>query len=170
MTDALPEDVPELEPAITFDSRRLIALVRRGDAAAIGEAYRLTFASDLGRTVLLHMLATIGEIGAPRASETPEQSNHLNGRGFAVLKIAGLAGFDPVAVSAAGMTQALEGARHEHGYGHDNGGNPGVITRVRDGPEVVGQSGVAGTSGEAGHAAATGRKGKRGNAQSEVSP
>ena len=127
MIDALPEDAPELEPAVTFDSRRLIALVRRGDEAAIGAAYRLTFATDLGRTVLLHMLATIGEIGAPRAAETPEQSNHLNGRGFAVLKIAGLAGFDPVAVSAAGMTQALEGARHEHGYGHDNGGNPGVI-------------------------------------------
>jgi hypothetical protein len=134
MTDTLPEDAPELEPAVTFDSRRLIALVRRGDAAAIGEAYRLTFASDLGRTVLLHMLATIGEIGAPRAAETPEQSNHLNGRGFAVLKIAGLAGFDPVAISAAGMTQALEGARYEHGYGHDGGGKPGVIFGD-DGPD-----------------------------------
>lgn len=126
MTDTLPEDAPELEPAVTFDSRRLIALVRRGDVTAIGEAYRLTFASDLGRTVLLHMLATIGEIGAPRASETPEQSNHLNGRGFAVLKIAGLAGFDPVAISAAGLTQALEGAAYEHGYGPDHAHSPTV--------------------------------------------
>lgn len=117
MTDALPADMPELEPARTFDSARLIAQVRQGDPGAIAEAYRVTFGTAMGRTVLLHMLASIGEIGQPRASETPEQSNHLNGRGFAVLEIARLAGFDPVAIAAAGLTQALEGAAYEQGYG-----------------------------------------------------
>lgn len=125
MTDA-PEDAPELERAVTFDSKRLIAHVRCGDEGAIREAYRLTFGTELGRVVLLHMLATIGEIGQPRAGETPEQANHTNGRGFAVLQIAGLAGFDPVAIAAAGLTQTLEGARHEHGYGDSHDGNPRI--------------------------------------------
>ena len=123
---ATTDDAPELERAVTFDSKRLIAQVRGGDEGAIREAYRLTFGTELGRVVLLHMLATIGEIGQPRAGETPEQANHTNGRGFAVLQIAGLAGFDPVAVAAAGLTQTLEGARHEHGYGDSHDGNPRI--------------------------------------------
>lgn len=127
MTDALPEDTPELETALGFDSARLIAQVRRGDGTAIGEAYRITFGTAMGRVVLLHALASIGEVGLPRAAETPAEANHKNGRAFAVLKIAGLAGFDPVAVAAAGLTQILEGADYEHGYGHDHGGrNPDV--------------------------------------------
>lgn len=118
MTDPLPTETPELEPAATFDSARLIAEVRRGDPAAIEEAYRVTFGHALGRTVLLHALAVVGEIGKPRGPESREDANHINGRGYAVLEIARLAGFDPVAISAAGLTQLLEGAPHEHGFGH----------------------------------------------------
>jgi len=131
MTDHLPEDAPELETARGFDSARLIAQVRRGDETAIGEAYRQTFGTNLGRVVLLHALASIGEVGLPRAAETPAEANHKNGRGFAVLKIAGLAGFDPTAIAAAGLTQILEGADYDHGYGHDGGRNP--IVRWDDG-------------------------------------
>lgn len=120
MTDALPEDTPELEPARGFDSARLIADVRRGDPTAIEEAYRQTFGTALGRVVLLHALTTIGEIGLPRAPEPPELSNHRNGRGHAVLTMANLAGFDPVAVAAAGLTQTLEGADYERSYAHPN--------------------------------------------------
>lgn len=115
MTD-LPPDTPELEPAVTFDSARLIAEVRRGDETAIAEAYRITFGTALGRVVLLHSLATIGLVGQPRTAETPEQSNHTNGRGFAVLEQARLAGFDHVAISAAGLTQTLEGAHYERSH------------------------------------------------------
>jgi hypothetical protein len=129
MTDALPADMPQLEPARGFDSARLIAEVRRGDEDSIAEAYRVTFGTALGRVVLLHALASIGRIGAPRGPETPEAANHLNGRGSAVLEIAGLAGFDPVAISAAGLTQTLEGAAHEHAiYGRQRfDGRPDVI-------------------------------------------
>jgi hypothetical protein len=44
------------------------------------------------------------------------------------MKIAGLAGFDAVAIAAAGMTQILEGADYEHAYGHAHTytGNPAV--------------------------------------------
>lgn len=137
MTDALPEDTPELEPARGFDSARLIADVRLGDPAAIGEAYRLTFGSSLGRVVLLHALTTIGEIGAARAAENPGESNHKNGRGYAVLTMANLAGFDPVAVAAAGLTQTLEGADYDHGYGRNDrhhDGRPDVV--FDDGPDA----------------------------------
>ena len=127
LTD-LPADTPELEPAVTFDSARLIAEVRRGDEGAIAEAYRLTFGTALGRIVLLHALASIGEVGKPRMAETQEQSNHTNGRGFAVLEIARLAGFDHVAISAAGLTQALEGASYDRGYGHHH---------HHDGPAII---------------------------------
>jgi hypothetical protein len=113
----MPADTEELEPAVSFDSARLIADVRRGEEFAISEAYSRTFGNALGRVVLLHALATIGEVGKPRTAETPEQSNHTNGRGYAVLEIARLAGFDHVAISAAGLTQTLEGASYEHGYG-----------------------------------------------------
>lgn len=116
MTD-LPADTPELEPAATFDSARLIAEVRRGDEAAVAEAYRVTFGNQLGRIVLLHALATIGRVGHPRDRERIEQANFMNGRASAVLEIAGLAGFDPVAIAAAGLTQTLEGAHYEQGYG-----------------------------------------------------
>lgn len=126
MTDALPDDIPELAPAVGFDSRRLIALVRSGDQAARKEAYRQVFGTTLGRQVLLDALATIGGIGMARTAETPAESNHTNGRGWAVLQLAELAGFDPVAIAAAGMTQALEGAAYEHGYGPDQSRNPVV--------------------------------------------
>lgn len=120
MTD-LPADTPEeLEPARGFDSARLIAEVRRGDPASIREAYRMTFGTALGRVVLLHALTSIGLIGQARAAETPAESNHTNGRGYAVLKLAELAGFDPVAIGAAGLTQILEGADYDHGYGRDD--------------------------------------------------
>ncbi|MFC5346272.1 hypothetical protein ACETK8_15810 [Brevundimonas staleyi] len=118
MTDALPQDTPELEPARGFDSARLIADVRLGDQDAIREAYRRTFGTAMGRVVLLHALASIGEIGAPRGAESPEENNHKNGRGYAVLTMANLAGFDPVAVAAAGLTQTLEGADYERSYTH----------------------------------------------------
>lgn len=117
MTD-LPQDKPELEPARGFDSARLIADVRRGDPAAIGEAYRVTFGTALGRVVLLHALASIGEIGALRMAESAEENNHKNGRGYAVLTMANLAGFDPTAIAAAGLTQTLEGADYERSYSH----------------------------------------------------
>jgi hypothetical protein len=123
MTD-LPADTEELEPAVSFDSARLIAEVRRGNEDAIAEAYRVTYGTALGRVVLLHALATIGLIGQPRAAETQDQSNHTNGRGWAVLEMARLAGFDHVAISAAGLTQTLEGAhydRHHHGHHDDHG-------------------------------------------------
>ena len=130
MTD-LPADMPgELEPARGFDSARLIAEVRRGDDAAIREAYRVTFGTALGRVVLLHSLTTIGLVGQARTAETPAESNHTNGRGYAVLTQAGLAGFDPVAIGAAGLTQTLEGASYEHGYGRNDrqhDGRPDLI-------------------------------------------
>lgn len=122
----MPEDTPELEPARGFDSARLIADVRRGDDAAIREAYRLTFGSALGRVVLLHSLTTIGLVGQARVAETPAESNHTNGRGYAVLTQAGLAGFDPVAIGATGLTQILEGADYERSYSH-----PDANTRTR---------------------------------------
>ncbi len=118
MTDAVPADTPELERAHGFDSARLIARVRDGDEAGVREAYRRTFGHELGRVVLLHALAQIGGVGQARGPETPPDANHRNGRASAVLDIAGLAGFDPVAVAAAGLTQILEGADYEHGYGH----------------------------------------------------
>ena len=127
MTDTLPADTLELETARGFDSARLIAEVRRGNEAAISEAYRQTFGSHVGRVVLLHALASIGEVGAPRGAETLAEASHKNGRGYAVLKIAGLAGFDPTAIAAAGLTQILEGADYEQGYGHDHGRSRPVV-------------------------------------------
>jgi hypothetical protein len=88
----------------------------------------VTYGTALGRVVLLHALATIGLIGQPRAAETQDQSNHTNGRGWAVLEMARLAGFDHVAISAAGLTQTLEGAhydRHNHGHHDDHG--PAIV-------------------------------------------
>lgn len=137
--DDLPADTPELEPAVSFDSARLIADVRRGEEAAIGEAYRLTFGNQLGRVVLLHALATIGRVGHPRDRERIEQANFQNGRASAVLEIAGLAGFDPVAIAAAGLTQTLEGAHYEQGYGHGSRHhNGGPIVDFGDGEHEYG--------------------------------
>lgn len=131
MTD-LPADTEELEPAVSFDSARLIAEVRRGNDDAIAEAYRVTFGTALGRVVLLHALATLGQIGQPRQAETPEQSNHTNGRGFVVLEMARLAGFDHVAISAAGLTQTLEGAHYERSHAYPDADPRAVAVTFSD--------------------------------------
>jgi hypothetical protein len=121
-----PDAPPELEPAVGFDSARLIADVRKGDVNAIREACRIKFGDSLGRLILLHALSDIGGVGMPRGPEPPELANHNNGRAAAMLKLAELAGFDPTAIAAAGLTQVLEGASHEREYGHQRPDRPDV--------------------------------------------
>jgi hypothetical protein len=139
--DETPPDHPprELVPSRSFDGPRLIAGVRRGDEALIAEAYRVTFGNELGRTVLLHALGFVGRVAHPRDVMTEAQANWANGRAAAVLEIAGLAGFDPVAVAAAGLTQTLEGERH------DRPDQP----RDRDPGDAFGEAGFVGGADDA---------------------
>lgn len=95
-----------------IDGVRLLTEV--GDEALVAEAYRRTFDTPHGRIVLLDALARLGRVGTRRGREvSPVEGRYLDGRADAVLDLAELAGFAPVAVAMAVMTQHLEGAIHE---------------------------------------------------------
>ena len=103
----MAEDVPE------FDAKRLIADLRKDDPAAVRQAYRWVFASDLGRFVLAHFMADCG-VGTPfglQASDTDVR--YVAGQHDAALKLAGLAGFDRASVAVAELTFELTGTEDD---------------------------------------------------------
>lgn len=104
-------------PAPVFDSHALIARLRAGDQAALDEAYRRVFGSDLGRWVLADMAAGAGVgqkyAGAP---DLFSYGYHQGGHDLAIDFI-NRAGFDqPSAVSMV-MTGQLEGRDDDESAG-----------------------------------------------------
>lgn len=100
----MAEDVPP-----PFDAARLIAEMRRGDPAAIEQAYRFTFGNDLGRLVLMHHLsqAGVGSVIGPHLGDG--ELRYAVGRHDAAIMLANAAGYDQAAIAAAVITDTLEG-------------------------------------------------------------
>jgi hypothetical protein len=97
------------EPVINFDAAKLMADLRRGDAVAIEQAYRVTFGSDLGRLVLTHHLVECG-FGEPLGdSGLKYKAGKIDG----ALMLAAMARIDPAALAVAQLTDTLE-ERHDH--------------------------------------------------------
>lgn len=96
-----------------FDVRKLIALVRQGDPAAVRQAYAVTFGSELGRFVLLHHLAECGVAQTQGRGTTASDRDYAAGMHDAALQLAALAGFDQTAAAAVVLTDELTEENHD---------------------------------------------------------
>jgi hypothetical protein len=112
MTDAPAIDMPFL-----------LAQLREGDAAAreraTAQAYRATFATEIGRFVLLHHLwaCGVGRRTGCEASDT--QLRYSAGMMDSAIMLANEAGYDEAALAASVLTQELADERHppDDGFG-----------------------------------------------------
>lgn len=96
-----------------IDGPALIAAIRGGKPEAIDQAYRLTFAGDLGRLVLAHHLAECG-VGNQLGREALE---YVAGKHDGALLLASKAGYDQASISVAVLTDDLKGDEDD---GSDN--------------------------------------------------
>jgi len=104
---------------IAFDAARLIADLRRGDPGAIAQAYRITFAAELGRLVLAHHLAECGVGNALAPSATSGQTLfYAAGRHDGALLLATAAGYDQASLAVAVLTDQLEGTSDDAAFNH----------------------------------------------------
>lgn len=132
LLNAAPPAAPE--PVVTLpglDVVRLIHLVRTGDEAAVQEAYRRTFGSEMGRFVLAHHASVNGVGGLWEGPMDAETSNYRHGAQDAALKLALTAGFDSTSIAVMVLTDRLEGSKHDDsgqfglGDGHGDGDGDG---------------------------------------------
>lgn len=100
-------DEEQALPAI--DTARLIFELRRGNEAAIAQAYRSTFANDLGRLVLAHHLMTMGVGNIIDIHATDGELYAAVGRHNAAIELAQAAGFTEAAIAVASLTDDLQG-------------------------------------------------------------
>jgi hypothetical protein len=114
---------PQLLPGV--DLPALIARLRAGDEAAVEEAYRRTFGSDMGRFVLAHHASEQGVGGLWEGPADLETSNYRHGRADAAIKLATLAGFDHASIAMMVLTERLEGSGHDGQFGLDDGAGDG---------------------------------------------
>lgn len=100
-------------PVQIVDTHALMARLRAQDPAAIAQAYRMTFGSDLGRLVLAHHLAAsgVGQIFGPDMD--PVESRYRQGRHDGALDLFSRAGFDLASAALMVMTGQLEGRDDE---------------------------------------------------------
>lgn len=109
-----------------FDADALMARLRAGDEAAIERAYKMTFAGEVGRFVLAHIMAQggVGQIQGPNVIEGDR--HYLAGRHDHALEVHNRCGFDqPHAIVQVLTDTILEGTADErdseHGYDPDLG-------------------------------------------------
>ena len=97
-----------------FDAARLIADIRKGDPAAMDQAFKVTFGNDLGRLVLARHLADCG-VGRQfnPAGWSDADLRYAVGVHDGALDLAVKAGFDQASVIAALATDTLEGETDE---------------------------------------------------------
>lgn len=108
-----PGPAPTAEPALVFDTRRLIALVRLGDEEALARAYQMTFNTEVGRLVLAHHLMVCGVGNAiPINGANDQELRYLIGRHNAALDLASFAGLDQATIVVAALTGTLEENHH----------------------------------------------------------
>lgn len=100
--------MPATDAPPAFDAAQLIADLRKGDDAAISEAYYRTFGTDLGRLVLADILATAG-VGAPFGALSADNIHYRAGAHDGALAIAERAKFDHASRVVAHLTAELEG-------------------------------------------------------------
>ncbi len=108
MTDDLPQ----------FDAARLIADVRKGDEAAIKQAYALTFGHEMGRLVLAHFMTQCGVGRVAGIGDTPRHAAYAAGQHDAGLALGAMAGFDQAAIVVAQMSDNLEGNTDDRSFNH----------------------------------------------------
>jgi hypothetical protein len=107
-----------LEPP-DFDHALLIAELRLGNRERIDHAYRLVFASELGRLVLADHLASCG-FGDPLGTEALEyKAGMIDG----ALDLANKARFDRSSLVAAVITDELEGNQDEPSFRYASPGD-----------------------------------------------
>lgn len=103
-----------------IDGERLLADLAAGNQEAVERAYRRVFDGQLGRLVLVHILAESG-ITTPRPAETDGQTRaHADGEVSCALRIARNAGFGDFSVALALTTGRMQGQDHER-RDHDDG-------------------------------------------------
>lgn len=111
MSEAPETEAPEALPAL--DARALIAKLRGSTdavrmAALLDEAYRRTFAGELGRFVLAHHLMQCG-VGRQFGRDATDQDlRYLAGMHDSAIDLAAQAGYDQAALATAVLTDTLE--------------------------------------------------------------
>ncbi|ODT88113.1 hypothetical protein [Phenylobacterium sp. SCN 70-31] len=113
-----PRKTPPAAPPPAFDGFALIARMRAGDEAALGEAYRATFGSELGRLVLadIAQMAGVGGRFGGEKTDATALAYHQGGHDLAV-DILTRAGFDQASTIAMVFTGRLEGPDYEPAAG-----------------------------------------------------
>jgi hypothetical protein len=108
-----------------FDRHAVLAKLRAGDEAAMAQAYRETFAGQVGRLVLADILMNAGvgrRFGGALRGE--ELAYHQGGHDVA-LEIMDRAGFDPASAALMTITGLLEGRDDERSsFGDERGHEP----------------------------------------------
>jgi hypothetical protein len=99
-------------PFPTFDAKKLIADVRKGDERAIRQAYAVTFGTEWGRLVLAHHLAC-SNVGARQGPGVSADDRHYAaGVHDAALQLAEMAGYGQAALAVAVLTDELTEENH----------------------------------------------------------
>ncbi|MGH6955296.1 MAG: hypothetical protein ACREEW_01370 [Caulobacteraceae bacterium] len=111
-------DAGLLIAAPDFDAARLIADVRKGDPAALAQAYKITFGHDLGRLVLAHHMAECGVGNALGGAQSAGALRYQAGRHDAALALASAAGFDQASIAVAVLSDTLQGTQDDDAFNH----------------------------------------------------
>jgi hypothetical protein len=102
----------------TIDAPALTAQLRMGDEQVVQQAYRMVFASDMGKFVLLHHLWACGVGRALGNDASDAQLRYSAGMMDSAIRLANEAGYDEAALAAASvLTQELPDERHPPGDG-----------------------------------------------------
>lgn len=132
--------MPDTDRPRAGDVHAVLAALRRNDADALTQAYRVVFTGELGRLVLAHIAA---EAGVGRrfggGSSAVEIAYHQGGHDVG-LEILERAGFDPASAVLMTMTGSLEGREDERSSypaGHAAGADP-ADTSGRDAADEPG--------------------------------
>jgi hypothetical protein len=103
-----------LTGAPDFDHAALIAELRAGRADRLDHAYRLVFASELGRLVLADHLASCGFGDPLGADNLAYKAGMIDG----ALNLANKARFDRASLTVAIITDQLEGNQDEPAFNY----------------------------------------------------
>ena len=107
--------------AAAFDVPFLVAQLREGQRgqAAVSQAYRSVFGSELGRFVLLHHLMACGVGRRFGPDPTAGQLRYSAGMMDSAIMLANEAGYDEAALAASVLTEELPDERNppDDGFG-----------------------------------------------------
>lgn len=101
-----------------FDAARLIADLRKGDPAAISQAYKRTFGDEMGRLVLGHFMSECGVGAVFNAHATDAELRYQVGQYNAALTLAQMAGYDQSSAISEVFTGELEGNTDDEVFNH----------------------------------------------------